>query len=299
LRASAGVGFKAPDFRQLYLNFNNTIAGYAVYGAQELPDILREWEKQGQIAEILVPVSEAGDLQAEKSRSFNLGGTFNFSEKMQFSLNIFRNDVSHLIETQIVAKRTNGQNIYGYRNLNSIFTEGIETDWKYLFNANCSFSVGYQFLNVKDKDILTKIEAGEIYRRDPETLATERLHAADYRGLFGRSKHSGNMKFFYEIPQKGISGTMRLVFRGRYGFGDRDGNLIYDSESESVGGYCTWHISFAKTFFSEKIRIQIGIDNLLNYRDPNNIPNLAGRLCWASMSFSLQKKRGVQRTSVR
>ena len=37
INASYGAGFKAPDFRQMFLNFLNTAAGgYVVYGANEI-----------------------------------------------------------------------------------------------------------------------------------------------------------------------------------------------------------------------------------------------------------------------
>lgn len=49
-KASYGVGFKAPDFRQLYLNFNNTAAGgYSVLGTEVVGARLTEMESQGLI----------------------------------------------------------------------------------------------------------------------------------------------------------------------------------------------------------------------------------------------------------
>ncbi len=35
LNTSIGQGFKAPDFRQLYLNFSNSTSGYTVLGKYE------------------------------------------------------------------------------------------------------------------------------------------------------------------------------------------------------------------------------------------------------------------------
>ncbi|MBA2459792.1 MAG: TonB-dependent receptor [Gemmatimonadales bacterium] len=36
LRGAAGRGFRAPDFKELYLQFINDAAGYAVYGNRDL-----------------------------------------------------------------------------------------------------------------------------------------------------------------------------------------------------------------------------------------------------------------------
>ena len=51
--ASIGRGFKAPDFRQLYLNFTNTAAGgYSVFGALEAQKQIEFLQNIGQIFDI-------------------------------------------------------------------------------------------------------------------------------------------------------------------------------------------------------------------------------------------------------
>lgn len=283
LRASAGMGFKAPDFRQLYLNFNNSVAGYSVFGSEELPTILAQLQAQNQIAEILLNPTELGDLQAERSVSYNVGIKLKPTDKLSLNLNFFRNDVSHLIESQVVARRNNGQNIFSYRNLKSIFTQGIEADLSYQFHQNVCFSAGYQFLLAKDKEVLEQIGKGELFRRNPETLVTSRIAENEYGGLFGRSRNMFNIKVFYENKAKGMSLNLRTIYRGKYGFGDRNGNLILDEESEYVVGFWTLHASASKEFWKKRLRFQVGVDNILDYRDETNMPNLAGRLMWVSL----------------
>ncbi|MDZ7936428.1 MAG: hypothetical protein U5M51_16000 [Emticicia sp.] len=145
------------------------------------------------------------------------------------------------------------------------------------------FSAGYQYLEAKDKAILDKIKAGNVFRRD-ENLSTERVPKKDYGGLMGRSKHSANFKIFYE-NKKFVSASLRGVYRGRYGFGDKNSNAILDADNEYVNGFFTWNFSTTKTF--KKLNFQVGIDNILNYRNAQNIPNLAGRLWWAKTQFNL------------
>src|SRR5699024_39687 len=49
LRASAGSGFKAPDFRQLFLNFTNPTVGYSVFGSSTVRQRVEELQERGQI----------------------------------------------------------------------------------------------------------------------------------------------------------------------------------------------------------------------------------------------------------
>ncbi len=286
LQASIGRGFKAPDFRQLYLNFTNAVAGYAVFGTEELPKILADLQSQNQIAEILIPTEAIGVLQAERSWNINLGGKWKITDKISWDWNFFRNDVSNLIESQIAAIRSNGQTIFSYRNLRSIFTQGLETNWNYKVSKHFSLALGYQYLEAKDKDVLARIDRGEVFRRNPQTLQTERLSRKDYGGLFGRSKNMANLKLFYE-GKKGFNTNLRVIYRGLYGFGDRNGNLVLDEENEYVQGYATLNLAASQEFYKKKFRGQIGIDNLFNYTDFQNIPNLPGRLVWVSVQWNI------------
>ena len=289
LRGSLGRGFKAPDFRQLYLNFTNTVAGYSVFGTEELPFILQNLQAQNQIAEVLLAPSEIGKLKAETSTSYNIGAKIKPSDKWTVNVNLFRNKLENMIESQIVAIRTTGQSIFSYRNLNNIFTQGLETDISYKLNQFIQISGGYQFLEAKDKEILNKIEKGEIFKRDANTLTTTRVSKNEYGGLFGRSKHMLNFKIFYENAQKGITANLRAVYRGKYGLGDRNGNLILDETNEYVTDYWTFHFSASKDFWKKRLKGQIGVDNILNYKDVQNIPSLAGRLYWAILQWQIQK----------
>ncbi len=287
LRTSIGAGFKAPDFRQLYLNFTNAVAGYSVFGTEELPAALAKLQAQNQITEILLNPNEIGKLQAESSLAYNFGAKITPNDKIMISFNFFRNDISNLIETQAFARKTNGQNVFSYRNLNQVFTQGLEFDISYKIHKKLTLSAGYQYLQAKDKKIVEQLNKGEIFRRNPITFVTTRLTEADYGGLFGRSANTLNAKVFYENIAKGISATLRGFYRGRYGLGDNNGNLILDEDSEYISGYFTCNISASKEFFKQKLRLQVGIDNVFDQKDTQNIPNLAGRLLWIGANFKV------------
>lgn len=285
IRTSLGRGFKAPDFRQLYLNFTNQVAGYSVFGTQEIGFALQNLQNQSQIAQILLNPNEMTDLRPESAWNFNIGLQAKLLKKINFNLNIFRNDVENLIETQVVARKTNGQNVFSYRNINRIFTQGIELDINYTIIKGLNFSTGYQYLEAKDKDVLQKIEDGQIFSRNSVTLNTTRVTKNQYGGLFGRSKNMFNVKIFYENEKKGISANLRAIYRGRYGFGDMDGNLILNNDNEYVAGFWTFNTAIIKNFIKNKIRLQIGIDNLMDYKDEIYQPNIAGRLIWTSINL--------------
>lgn len=295
LRGSMGVGFKAPDFRQLYLDFDNTVAGYSVFGTQVVAGGVARLQQQGQIAEVLLDPSRFGAIRAESSVAFNLGASADFSKKhnvpLRLSLNLFRNDIRDLIETQVVARKFNGQNVFSYTNLSRVFTQGTEVEGSYrltLGTGLLTISAGYQFLEAKDKAVVEAIEAGTVFRRNPETLATERVRPSDYGGLLNRSRHMANLKFFYELPKQGLSASLRGIYRSRYGFADRNGNLILDEAGEYVRGYATWNVAVSKSMKS--FALQMGIDNLMGYTDPQFIPTLPGRLWYASLRWDWSAK---------
>ncbi|MCU0392746.1 MAG: TonB-dependent receptor, partial [Thermoflexibacter sp.] len=190
-----------------------------------------------------------------------------------------------LIENQVFARRTNGQNIFGYRNLNRIFTQGFESDINYKINTRFTLSVGYQYLLAKDKEIINQIERGEVFQRDPQTLITTRVTLREYGGLMNRSRSMLNVKLFYENQQHGFSGSIRAIYRSRFGLGDNNGNLILDTDSEYVKGFVTFNLALAKDFWKNRARLQVGIDNLWNYRNEIQMPSVAGRLWWVCTSF--------------
>jgi outer membrane receptor for ferrienterochelin and colicins len=289
VRGSMGVGFKAPDFRQLYLNFTNPVAGYSVFGTQEVARGIAQFQQQGQITEILADPATITSINAESSVAYNLDFILTPVKKLTANINLFRNDVKDLIDTQVIARKTNGQSVFSYVNRDAVFTQGAETDISYSLRRSVNLSVGYQYLIAKDKAVVEQLEKGEVFARDPETLATYRVTEQQYGGLFNRSRHMLNVKFFYQNPTTGWSGSVRTIYRGKYGFGDRNNNTILDAENEYVDGYATINLSVAKSF-NNMFCVQAGCDNLFDYTDAEFISALPGRLVWASVALTFSKK---------
>jgi len=303
-KVSGGIGFKAPDFRQLYFNFNNSAAGgYSVLGTEVAIDRLAELDAAGQIQTYLFDPALLGNLQAERSVSINAGANIEVLPSLKMDLNVFHNSINNLIETQAVAITTSGQSIYSYRNILRAYTQGVESNFSYPVMKYLNLSAGYQLLYAKDRDVAEAVKAGEVYWRDPTTLVTKRLKPGEYFGLYNRSRHMGNLKLFYDHKPSGWEGSLRVIYRGRYGIGNIRGNIqgevippsdtnsnsILDIYDEFVKGYALVNISAAKTI-KNSLRLQVGVDNLFDYTEPVLIPNLPGRLYYASVSYSFSKK---------
>lgn len=100
LRGSLGDGFRAPDFKELFMFFQNTAAGYAV---------------QGNTA-----------LRPENSRSAMLGAEWTTAGGYLRS-QLFHNEFRNFIETQVISG-SNEAPVFEYANRDNGYTRGIEVE---------------------------------------------------------------------------------------------------------------------------------------------------------------------------
>jgi outer membrane receptor for ferrienterochelin and colicins len=101
IRAGAGRGFRAPDFKELYLQFINDAAGYAVYGNQ--------------------------DLRPEHSTNLT-GGVEWTGARLYGRAQLFWNDLSDFIETRPLADDGSGLLLFQYANVSEARTHGAEVE---------------------------------------------------------------------------------------------------------------------------------------------------------------------------
>ncbi|MGN6532482.1 MAG: TonB-dependent receptor plug domain-containing protein, partial [Ginsengibacter sp.] len=225
-KGSLGAGFKAPDFRQQFLNFSNSLIGYTILGAQELEHGLKMLQKNGQINQDinLNPYLHNYNLSPEKSIGVNAGFDYTINSRAVFKINFFRNDISNLIESyNLPFTKTNNQAIYSYMNLDKVFTEGLEANFSYNFNKNFSVFSGYQYLVAKDKKVLQQIKDGKLYKRDPVTYVTSLVTKNEYKGLYNRSRNTANIRFQYNNVKYKGNAFMTVKYRGSYGFSGLNG----------------------------------------------------------------------------
>lgn len=286
LKASVGRGFKAPDFRQLYLNFTNTAAGsYSVFGTVEAQKIINELNRLGQISSLEPAFNQLSNLQPEFSTGFNLGISFQ-NEQWQITTNLFRNNIENLIDSRLVAYKTGGAQIFSYLNVKNAFTQGVETDVKFRYNKNWSFSTGYQFLLTGDQSEINAINDGKVFTRDQNGFS-RRLSRSEYVGLPNRSKHMANLKVQYD--HQSFFANARAVYRSKWATLDTDGNGIFNTNDAFAQGFLQLNMATGKSF-NNGLSIQTGIDNLLNYTDVINLPTLPGRIFYLTLSYNFLNK---------
>ncbi|MEO8172824.1 MAG: TonB-dependent receptor [Sediminibacterium sp.] len=286
--ASYGAGFKAPDFRQLYLNFTNSLAGgYTVYGANEIS--LTELQQQKQMG-ILTEISPFGYqlklLNPEYSTGLNVGASYQFNKKLAGKMNVFRNDVSNLIVTKIIATKSNGAPIFSYFNVNSAFTEGVETELTYQLTKQLRMEGGYQYLITADKAVLNNIKNGQVFGKKEGSLISEEVKRSDYGGLTDRSKHMANLKLSFEKDNWFV--TTRAIYRSRWGVADKDGNLILNRDDEYANAMMQLNITGGISL-TNHFSIKAGIDNLLNYQDKIYQTSQPGITYYTTVSYSFNK----------
>ena len=285
IKGSVGFGFKSPAFRQLYFNFTNSSVGYTVLGYNAALDKLDELIFQNQIQDVVISRNELlSSLDAESSIGYNLGISID-EPKWKLDLNFFRNDIKNLIDTRIIARKKNGQNVFSYFNFDEIFTTGLELNFNQKITKKLNINAGYQLLYAFDKVKMQQINRGEIYARETISNKTIELSNKDYFGLVNRSRHLGNLKFFYSFTKSKLKVNLRFIYRSKYAEFDTNGNGLVDLYDTSfINGYITTNISAIKDL-SKKFDFQLGVsNNLIDYTDANT-PKIPGALGFLKLTY--------------
>lgn len=278
LNFSYGNGFKSPDFRQLYLYYINQAAqGYRVYGASEFS--VYEMEKElasGLITKILAEAYQITTLRPEVSHGINIGMTAKFEySPTRLDFNLFYNNVKDLINYLPVAITNNNTYVFSYKNIKKAYTGGLEFNLNRSFEKYWDFSIGYQLLLTGDQDILKRVLNDEVYGRNAPLGSTKLMSVWDYSGLLGRSMNMLNAKLSFNNPNNGFGGSLRGIYRSKWGVIDLDGNGFANMKEEYAKGYVFLNLSVQKTFL-KKYTLQVCVNNILDYKDSVNVPQNPG-----------------------
>lgn len=277
LKASFGGGYKAPDFRQLFLNFSNPISGYSVFGTSTLEAGLKQLEESGQLSEIFIDPASLDEIKAERAYALNIGGDWYVTKYTSVRFNAFRNQVRDLIETQRIALKLNNQSVFSYINIRKIYSQGIDLELltsSFILN-NLDWSIGGQLLDTRQRitEEFDDVVDGVVVKKEKTS----------YVSMFNRSRYTGNLKLFYASERLGLDANIRVQYRGSYGFVDINGNNRIDN-TELVKGYTLINSSIAKTL-KQQYRIQVGINNLTNITDAQRLPSNPGRVLYVQFSL--------------
>ncbi len=153
LRASVGRGFRAPDFKELYLQFTNDAAGYAVYGNH--------------------------DLRPEHSTNVTAG--LEWTKRRTFArAQVFWNDLQDFIETRPMPS-SGSTTLYTYGNVDNGRTAGTELSAGVTM-GQLRLTTAYSYLNTRDgatgKPLLgrpehaAQVSAGYAVTRGPRVTVT-------------------------------------------------------------------------------------------------------------------------------
>ncbi|MBC8345588.1 MAG: TonB-dependent receptor [Candidatus Marinimicrobia bacterium] len=125
IRIAYGEGFRAPSFKELFLDYSNISVGYHIIGNS--------------------------DLNPESSKNINLDIERWNTGKYHGRINLFWNEISGLIDYKYLGM-VQGQSTYQSINLSSVSTRGIEVDLTYFITDKFETWVGYSLLDTWDKD---------------------------------------------------------------------------------------------------------------------------------------------------
>jgi len=294
IKAGAGTGFKAPDFRTMYLVFYNPAANYLVVGNEVLAETLEELQEGGQISEIRQYLlgQLGGNLKAERSTSFNTGMVWQPASAVKLEAGLFYHRLRNQINSVQVATGSNNRNIYTYQNLPRAVNKGIDVSLVLSPVKDLEVSAGYQYLEAKDLSIQDSIHAGNWpYNQnihDPETGSSYTPKPSDYWGIENRSRHMFNLRAFYFYRPWNINLNIRANYRGKYPFGDRNGNQFIDRYDTFVSGYFLVNAALEKKFFNQHLSLRLTADNLMNYTDML-MPGQPGRVILAGITYRIYR----------
>lgn len=288
-KMSAGRGFKAPDFRQLYLNFTNAAAGsYSVFGSVEAQKVISQLNNLGQIGNLFSNYYQLKKLEPEYATGIHFSAEWEPIYGHEYQVQFFRNDINNLIDVQQVGNYSSGSQIYSYLNIKNAFTTGFEIETKHKLNNHFNTSFGYQFLITGDKDQINSIKKGIVYTKNQDGTS-RKLNMTDYVGLPNTSRHRFQAKLNYE-NEKGFFFNIRAIYRSKWAVANTNGNEVYDNGDQFGKGYITINSSLGKSY-NNGLSIQLGTDNINNYLDGINLPNLPGKTFYAVLKYSINKKQ--------
>jgi outer membrane receptor for ferrienterochelin and colicins len=139
VRAALGWGFRAPDFKELYLHFENPGVGYVVDGNP--------------------------DLAPETSRSVSAGVEWRATPDLTLTAGYYRNDLDDLVTTQLVDDgSTDGTLRFGYVNVAAAWTQGAEGSLRLRLPRGFSLGGTYALTFSRDESSGERLEGRSLHR---------------------------------------------------------------------------------------------------------------------------------------
>jgi outer membrane receptor for ferrienterochelin and colicins len=174
LRASFGTGFRAPNFRELFLFFENPGVGYTIAGNP--------------------------DLQPERSRNVNASIEYAPTSRFSLSVQAFRNDIDNLINIGTNDQEPGASLVFAYENIARAVTQGIDAQVRWEPRP-FEFELGYAFLDTRDKELDLELP-GRVPHRLTGVAAIDLPENISVRSQFG---YSARRTFYQDLDGDGLA----------------------------------------------------------------------------------------------
>ncbi len=290
-KAAIGTGFKTPNFQQLYMVFTNIQTGYTVLGSEEFAREIKILQEAGQIQNIWPIANRIGFLQPERSVSYSAGFTLTAIKSLKLDLNVFYNDIRNFINSEQVATKTSGQQVFSYINIAKAYLTGAEIGLNWAATPSLNINAGYQLLYAIDRGVIDSIKTGQgLYGQvyDTSLNTMRKSERSDYFGMANRSRHMANIKFSYN-HKAGFTGSFRINYRSKYGFQEANrANNFLDNYDTFVSSYFLLNVSVQKTLYNKHLSVQLTADNVFDYRD-QLMPAQQGRAILGGLTYKFFK----------
>jgi outer membrane receptor for ferrienterochelin and colicins len=186
VRGSVGMGYRAPDFKELLLHFENPSVGYVVDGNP--------------------------DLEPETSRSAQGGAEWQATRWLWLSVNGYYNSLHDLIYAITEPDDGSGMLRFGYGNVGHARTAGLES-YAMLVHGRAGLELGYALTRARDLDVERPLEVVPQHR----FTATARWRdAAEGLDAFAALVVTGHRPYYLsDDPQLATPSPRRVEIRAR------------------------------------------------------------------------------------
>ncbi len=213
LRVGYGRGYRAPSFREMYLAFSNAGVGYRVAGNSS--------------------------LRPEQAWTLDLAATWTPREFIHLSAGMFDNRLRDLITTDLVSMAdADGLEVFGYVNVGSAYTRGLETSAGVEFLRHFALTGTYTLLDARD--VMTG------------------------RRLPGRSTHQGTLSLEFHQRRWGTRLFARVGAWSRRPYTENDTQVFSDP-------YATVDLRLSQSLL-RYLTVFAGVENLLDAGDASLLP---------------------------
>ncbi|MCC7241546.1 MAG: TonB-dependent receptor [Acidobacteria bacterium] len=234
-RVSFGRGFRAPDLGQLYYRFLNPTNLYQVIGNPH--------------------------LEPERSTSWQGGIETAWGARAHASVNIFNNDVRHLIQAVnlgFVASAADLDALAG--------SYDIAPDFNVQLNRLLFLYENVAHARTRGVDLAGDVRLSPAWRLSGSYTFLDAVDVESGAALTNRNRHHGTMRLDWTPARLGVRANLRGAFYSSWIAGTTRG--VAGTSSMVAPRFALWDLNVSKTI-RRPLELFAGIDNLTDNQDPN------------------------------